>query len=419
MKKLILSSVFAGLMLTTGADASTATPEKGNYGKISIKADFAGGYYANVYHKPSDAEGSSIDSNNYLNRHIIALTDSKISLSAEGGCSTVAFGALVKLDANPAALKGEVKDGKFDASGIFRDVYMFGRFGNVVEVRVGSQRDAISAMVDADSIMGGTGGYNGYFGAMVKNTKIKGSPRKDRFMLDLDHANNTGYTNAFEVRTMRLAGFQVVGNFKPSDAYNGRIGTFGNGEKTIGANNNIFSAALNYDNKFGDFRLRLSTGAVWVASDKLDASGKAIADQALNLAYRLGGIVSWNSFDIGLGWLDSQNAGKSGNDKEIVAGRAIHAALGYQFESVMWKPRISVGGYYGWKNGKNGADFKDQDATLDICGAIDLNIRDGFRWYVEGGYIGLDERNDKAAPDAKDGQSEKNFIIGTGLAVSQ
>lgn len=414
MKKLILSSVFAGLVLASGVNASTAAaPQPAPYGKFVINADFTAGYWANVMHpKPADETTDSIDSNDFAKRGLIALSDAKMTFKTEGGCSAVAFGAVLKLDANAASDK---------ISGLFRDTYVFGRFGNMVEVRVGSQRDAMYSLVDGADVMGGTYGYNGYWSNLLKHSTLDGVSRKDRWVLDLSHANDTWYTNALEVRTTRMAGFQAVANWKPSSAFNGRLGTYGNGERVLanGVKNNLVSLGVNYDNTFGDFRVRASAGGVYGISEGLTAEGKKAAT---SLTYRVGGIFSWKTLDIGLGWLDNGSTGFSEELKDRNAGRVLHGAVGYQLDTVFWKPRISAGVMGGWKNGQNKAgtdnEFKNQDVTLAICGAVDLNIRDGFRWFVEGTYAMFDESN-KTETSSKDGYKADNLILGTGLAVSQ
>ncbi|MCP5322584.1 MAG: hypothetical protein H6492_01060 [Candidatus Paracaedibacteraceae bacterium] len=410
MKKLILSSVFAGLVLASGVEASTAAaPQKAPYGAFVINADFAAGYWANLYHKtPDGLKDDSIDTDDWMKRGLVALSDSKMTFKTEGGCSAVAFGATVKLDVNAAAK---------DFTGLLRDTYVFGRFGNMIEVRIGSQRDAMWSMVDADSLMGGTYGYNGYYGNLLKSTTSAGQTRKERFILDLTHKNDTWYTNALEVRTVRMAGLQAILNWKPSAAYKGRLGTYGDGQRIAGVANNILSASVNYDNTFGDFRVRVSAAGVYEASDRTDAKGVKIADQNENFTYRLGSAFSWKSFDIGFGWADDCSTGfAAGNNKDGNAGKKIHGVVGLQFDNTMWKPRISVGALYGWKNGKD-STIKNNDTTLAVSGALDLNIREGFRWFVEGTWAGLDYNNLTEVSDK--GLSEPNFILGTGLAVSQ
>lgn len=434
MKKLILSSVFAGLVLAaTGVEASTAAaPEKGPYGKFSIKGSFGAGYWANVY-----ADGDSIDKNDYIYRHLIAVHDAKMTFETEGGCSSVAFGAYVKMNMDPSRLilsaepieKEMKKYGRFTGlGGLFRDVYVWGRFGDMIEVRIGSQRDAMYSLVDADSVMGGTGGYNGYWAALLKKTKLNGLDRKDRWVLDLSHANDTSYTNALEVRTVRMAGFQAVLNFKPSEAHVGGLGTYVDGKEIIGKRNNLISLGLNYDNKFGDFRVRASAGAVYGLSKKVelgaDKKVKEIENQPDSFTYRVGGIFTWKDLDIGLGWLDnrSTNEEPGPNASKRNAGKVVHGAVGYQFSSVTLKPRLAVGAMYGWCNGFDkgtaDSDLKNQDATLAISTTVDLTIRDGFTWFVEGTFAALDGSNLKDG-GAENGLKEKNVIIGTGLAVNQ
>ncbi|QOL19875.1 hypothetical protein [Candidatus Bodocaedibacter vickermanii] len=419
MKKLILSSVFAGLLLAGAAvEASTAVaPEKAAYGKFVINADFAAGWWANVMHTVPNKDGSEttdgIDKDDILRRQLVALSDAKMTFKTEGGCSVVAFGAVVKLDANAASA---------DIKGLFRDTYVFGRFGNMIEVRIGSQRDAMYSLVDGADVMGGTCGYNGYWSNLLKNSKdADGVIRKERWVMDLTHANDTWFTNKLEVRTVRMAGIQAVANWQPSSAYNGRLGTYGDGTKVLapGVINNTVSLGLNYDNSFGDIRVRASAGGVYGASDGSTAAG---AKAATSFTYRLGGIFSWKTFDIGLGWLDNRSTGFAEVNKDKNAGKVLHGALGYQFDSTAWKPRVSAGIMWGWKNGKNTSDaandFANQDQTLAFSGAVDLNIREGFRWFLEGTFAMLDESNTtEGAKDA--GYSQKNIIVGTGLAVSQ
>lgn len=421
MKKLILSSVFAGLVLAaSGVEASTAVaPQQAPYGKFVINADFTAGWWANVYHKTPDAitgatTEDGIDKDDFKKRQLVALSDAKMTFKTEGGCSAVAFGAVVKLDVNAAAT---------GIPGIFRDTYVFGRFGNMIEVRIGSQRDAMWSLVDADSAMGGTAGYNGYYGNLLKNTQdVFGVTRKHRWMLDLTHANDTWYTNALEVRTTRLSGLQAVLNWKPSSAYNGRLGTYGDGTGATkaGVKNNLVSVGLNYDNTFGDFRVRASAGGVYGITDGTTESG---AKAATSMTYRVGGIFSWKTLDFGLGWLDNLHTGFSEANKDKNAGKALHGVIGYQLDTVTLKPRLSVGALWGWKNGQNDSSdankLANQDQTLAISTAVDLNIRDGFRWFVEGTWAMFDEKNDTSDKTADAGYDESNIIVGTGLAVSQ
>jgi hypothetical protein len=434
MKKLILSSVFAGLVLAGSAVKAEVAPKKAPYGKFVINADIAAGYWANVYHSvPNPVTGAeredTIDANDWKKRQLIALSDSKVTFKTEGGCSAVAFGSVLKIDANSATLAGSNEKGQH--AGIFRDMYVFGRFADMVEVRIGSQRDAMYSLVDGADVMGGTFGYNGYWGSMLaKSVDASGATRKERWVLDLTHANDTWYTNKLDIRTTRMAGVQAVATWQPSSAFNGRMGTYGDGNKVTeaGVTNNQVSLGMNYDNTFGDIRVRASLGGVYGISDiwtgDMDNDGNHVL-QNTSLTYRLGGIFSWKTFDIGLGWLDNRTTGYENTDaeKNKNAGKVLHGAVGYQFDTVTWTPRVSVGAMWGWKNGKNDSsadnEFKNQNQTLVFSGAVDLNIRDGFRWFLEGTFAMLDESN-KTEPGIKDnGYSQRNVIIGTGLAVSQ
>lgn len=419
MKKLILSSVFAGLMLSAGmtdVSAACGSSSKSSYGKMAIGAKFSGGYWANVMHQAKgDSSADGIDSDDFGARHLVAMGDTQMSFRSEGGDAGVAFGAFVKLDADAGLLNNSAT-----ASKIFRDVYVYGRFANMVEVRFGSQRDAMWSMVGADSIQAGTSGYNGYFGTLLGGASAGNAARKKLWVLDLSHKNDTGYTNALEVRTMPMAGFEAVVNFKPSSAYVGRLGTYGDGTKTkvAGVQNNIVSAAVNYDNTFGDFRVRGSVSGVYGGSDKV-----GLTDAATSLTYRADAIVSWKSLDVAIGWLDNMSTGFGGVNKEMNAGKAVHGGVAYQLNNVMWKPRIALGAMWGWKNGS--ADWDDttnkfayQDMTLAISPSIDLNIHDGFRWFVEGTFVTLDEKNTSEGSSDK-GWNESNLIIGTGFAVKQ
>ena len=209
MKKLILSSVFAGLVLAGSAVKAEVAPKKAPYGKFVINADIAAGYWANVYHSvPNPVTGAeredTIDANDWKKRQLIALSDSKVTFKTEGGCSAVAFGSVLKIDANSATLAGSNEKGQH--AGIFRDMYVFGRFADMVEVRIGSQRDAMYSLVDGADVMGGTFGYNGYWGSMLaKSVDASGATRKERWVLDLTHANDTWYTNKLDIRTTRMA----------------------------------------------------------------------------------------------------------------------------------------------------------------------------------------------------------------------
>ncbi len=416
MKKLILSSVFAGLVLASGVEA--AAPQQAAYGKFVINADFAAGLWANVYHQsPGNAEGDTIDKDDITKRMLIALPETKLTVKSEGGCSCVAFGTVVRLEVDGSRFKDQPKAGE----SLFRDTYVYARFNNVGEIRIGSQRDATYSLVGPDSLMGGTYGYNGYYGNLLKSTSVFGVSRKDRFVLGLSHANDTWYSNAVEFRSVRMSGVQVVANWKPSSAYIGRLGTYGDGARTNGAQNNLVSLGINYDNTFGDFRARVSAGGVYGISDRTDAVGVKIADQATSLTYRIGSAFSWKSLDFGVGWWDNLHTGFAGANKDRNAGRAIHGVVGYQFDTTMWKPRLSLGALWGWKNGNRkeeaALNFSKEDQTVAVSFAADMNIREGFRWFVEGTLAMLDDRNTVGTADK--GFDDINVIVGTGLAVSQ
>jgi len=434
MKKLILSSVFAGLVLGGSAvEANTAVaPQKTAYGKFAINADVAAGYWANVYHAVPDAvtgkvQEDTIDKDDWKTRQLIALSDSKITFKTEGGCSAVAFGSVLKIDANSATLAGPNDKGQH--AGIFRDMYVFGRFADMIEIRVGSQRDAMYSLVDGADVMGGTYGYNGYWSSLLaKSVDASGATRKDRWIMDLTHANDTWYTNKLDIRTTRMAGVQGVFTWQPSSAFNGRMGTYGDGTRASqpGVKNNQISLGVNYDNKFGDIRVRASAGGVYGISDILVSKvGDTTILENTSFTYRAGGIFSWKTFDIGIGWLDNRGTGYANTDaeKNKNAGKVLHGSVGYEFDTVAWTPRLSAGVMWGWKDGKNddSADneFKNQNQTLVFCGAVDLNIREGFRWFLEGTFAMLDESNKTEAGNKDNNFSQKNLIIGTGFAVSQ
>lgn len=421
MKKLILSSVFAGLVAIAPSVQAEAAKEKSGYGKFVVKADVAAGYWANVYHQNDGTNTEdTIDSDDFGQRHLVALADANFKFMVEGGCSSVAFGSVLKIEANPA----KMENGKH--AEIFRDTYVYGRFGNMIEVRAGLMRDALWAFETVEDIQLGSQGYDGYYGALLGGTNLRNTARKDQWMLSLRHANDTGYTNALEVRTTRMAGFQALVNFKPSAAYKGRLDTFGDGMKTLSERNtnnpvwnNILSVGASYDNKFGDWRVRADAAFAYGLTKPKDKDRREITEFQDSFTYQAGLRLTWKDLDFGVGWLDNRSTGSKVQDYN--SGKAVHGGVGYQLSSVMWKPAFSVGVMYGWKGGSN-ADgdankLANQDQTLTFTAAAELNIRDGFRWFVEGAFAMIDEKNSPLKSDQDFG--ERNLILGTGLAVSQ
>jgi hypothetical protein len=150
MKKIYIAALLSSVAFT---NLSALTPTDNGGVVMKLKGKVGAAWFANLY---SQKNGAVIDTS-FARRHSIGLINSSISMDAEGGCSSIAYGLSLGMDA--AFREGDKAKGTIQ-QGHFGKAIAWGRFANMVEIRIGQMKDALGSGVDATSVAGGTDGYD-------------------------------------------------------------------------------------------------------------------------------------------------------------------------------------------------------------------------------------------------------------------
>lgn len=397
MKKTLLMSSVAAFLATGVVCAETAKADSGF--KTTVKGKIGAAWYASLSAKieGKDQDGKFSDNNQIL------LTDPKIYVLGDGGCSKVAYGYNVNFTA---------KGGNLSA----QNMYAYARLFDIVEIRLGRLEDAMkNATVDVSSVMGVTNGYLG-------SEWYQFSKTADVFREHLEAGlvlNSTGYTAGIDIRSVRMAGVQAVLNFKPhGEAQGWKAYPTTTMQSTNAVRKGMFSAALNYDNTFGDFRIQGSIGGMFGLGTPRDLANKDVDDKDVtkSACYALGLMASWKGLDVAVGYVDNLNTGAKDANKDQISGRAIHGGVGYQFD-VCCKPRLALGTLITGKDDGAAADKKVTEAAAIVFANFQLTPRPGFNVFVEGGYDMYASK--KGTADATKFSDNSSFVLGSGFQVAQ
>lgn len=390
-----MSSVAVAL-LTSAVSAEAAKNDTGF--KVSVKGKVGAAWYARLSNSTIGTDGAVKDGDankSFGDKNGVIISDPKLYVLGDGGCVHVAYGFNTNLTAS----------GKGEAA--FQNMFAYVRLADMVEFRVGRMYDAMrGASVDPSDVLGAT---NGYFGSEWFQFAHEKAGKTFENGLAL---NYTKYAPALEIRSVRMAGVQAVVNYKPD----GKASGFGfNSAATVekAVRKGMLSAAVNYDNSFGNWRVQASIAGMFGLGTP---TGVAEANVEKSAAYAVNTIISWKGLDFGLGFLDNLNTGKVEASKDEIAGRAIQAGLGYEFD-VCLKPRFAVGGLYAF-NGNGKADAAEVSGKAAVFFAnAQITPRAGLKVFLEGGYDMYASKQGTA--EASKFSDNSSFVIGTGIQVSQ
>jgi hypothetical protein len=395
MKKTLLMSSVAAFLATGVVCAETAKADSGF--KTTVKGKIGAAWYAAL---SSTVASKSVDGK-FADNNQILLTDPKIYVLGDGGCSKVAYGYNVNFTSK-------------DGNALVQNMYVYARLFDMVEFRLGRLEDAMkNATVDVSSVMGVTNGYLGaewssFSGAAP--SEVKGALEKGLVL------NSTSYTAGIDIRSVRIAGVQAVVNFKPHGSAQGWA-LHPNLQSNEAVRKGMFSAALNYDNTFGDFRIQGSIGGMFgLGTPRVNDKDMDDKDIKKSACYALGLMASWKGLDVAVGYMDNLNTGAIEATKDQVSGRAIHGGVGYQFD-VSCKPRLALGTLFLMNgNGKSSAEEMSAKAGIFFAN-FQLTPRPGFNVFVEGGYDMYSAK--LGAADATKFSDNSSFVLGSGFQVAQ
>ncbi len=290
-------------------------------------------------------------------------------------------------------------------------------------------------MTDAANVLGATGGFDGDFSKVINVTS--GVFTGDSMVPDTATATKVAYY------TPRFAGFMLAGAFTPSSSHKGNatINTNGGGAGNNPSYNNhgVSSGALNYSHEFSNgFGLSLTAAGISASSTKLGNQSvnptTSTANARTMSAWQLGGLFNYQSWQLGVGYLDNGKSGttsNSGTNGRSTAGynggKAWSTALGYTFGD----NKVAVG-YQGTtqNNGITGGQTNKGKADIYSVTA-DHTLAPGLGVYAEYDYLRMRIPNaalnqlaanqfTNNAPSSTGNQTSSNtasvFILGTKIS---
>ena len=238
-------------------------------------------------------------------------------------------------------------------------------------------------MTDAANVLGATGGFDGDFGKVINVTS--GVFTGDSMVPDTGTATKVAYY------TPRFAGFMLAGAFTPSSAHKGNAVITTNTPGSNGYNNHgVSSGALNYSHEFSSgFGLSLTAAGINASSSKTSNSGSNARTMS---AWQLGGLFNYQSWQLGVGYLDNGKSGtisNSGTNGSPTAGynggKAWSTALGYTFGD----NKVAIG-YQGstQDNGRSPTSNTTLKGKADIYSVTaDHTLAPGLGVYAEYDYL--------------------------------
>jgi hypothetical protein len=170
-------------------------------------------------------------------------------------------------------------------------IFLSGGWGHV---HMGDEDGAEDVMnYGGENLMGATGGFDGdYDDVLLRLTSTFASKLAPSYPTI---AGDTSDNTKISYYTPRFSGFQVGASLTPTPGLNG------DDFKQDGSFENHYGLGANYDNSFGDMRLRLS--GVYSAASSNSVGTEDIA------AWSLGGIVDFGPFAIAANYTDNGDSG--------------------------------------------------------------------------------------------------------------
>ncbi len=240
-----------------------------------------------------------------------------------------------------------------------------------------------------ENVMGATGGFDGdqddwyvNIGSATSFPNIAG-----------DSSDSTKIT----YYSPRFSGFQVGASYTPQWGNQGDSGAIDS------IYENHFGLGANYDNSFGDVRVRAS--AVYSMASVSDAGEAFLTQLGTPVedigAYSLGAIVGFGPVEVGVNWTDNDDSGEvvGSNDESSYWNAAvgftsgpIYASLGYMAST--------------WEDGGTGLE----DEYTHLAVSVDYTVAPGLTAYAE--YSSISSEIGGVTP-SNDGSG---FILGMNLS---
>ena len=219
-----------------------------------------------------------------------------------------------------------------------------------------------------EDLMGATGGFDGDFddvllriGTTKNGFQNYGAPSYPTI------AGDTGDATKVTYYSPRFSGFQVGASITPQP------GLSGDNFKADGAFENHIGIGANYDNSFGDLRIRAS--AVYSGAS---SNATWINDVS---AWSVGGIVGWNAFSIGANYTDN---GDSGTRKLPGSGWSSDSSYWDVAASFETGPIYLSAGYFSSVRSYSGPGANYDDSTFEtIALTADYTMAPGLGVYAE------------------------------------
>ena len=218
-----------------------------------------------------------------------------------------------------------------------------------------------------EDLMGATGGFDGDFDdVLLRNGSTANGVQQYNAPSYPTIAGDTGDATKVTYYSPRFSGFQVGASITPQP------GLSGDNFKADGAWENHYGIGANYDNSFGDLRIRGS--AVYSAASSINSD--MLNDIS---AWSVGGIVGWGPFSLGANYTDN---GDSGTWVPNWATESSYWDVAASFET---GPMYFSVGYFSSVREYTGSNWGTrEDSTFEtIALTADYSVAPGLGVYAE------------------------------------
>ncbi|MBR46000.1 MAG: hypothetical protein CMM31_05905 [Rhodospirillaceae bacterium] len=208
----------------------------------------------------------------------------------------ITAGFSAQIEGNGATAGSEALDERF--------VFFRGGFGQIRVGQVESARQDMTQFAPSGNYNFGVNSPFFIFGNPGNGSGIFNVRTYDDGLGDEDNIKLVYFSPTFN-------GFRLGASYSPEDGVNGQYG--GNaGDAAAGLQNNL-SAAIEYNNNFGDFAIRLMAGMEQYVLERCNASAATQTCENNPTSTQWGGQISFGSWAIGGGYLETEQITHSNN----------------------------------------------------------------------------------------------------------
>jgi predicted porin len=208
-----------------------------------------------------------------------------------------------------------------------------------------------------ENLMGATGGFDGDFDDVL----IRGTSNAPSYPTI---AGDTGDHTKVSYFSPRFSGFQVGASLTPVVAASGADGDDGDEFKMDGIFENAIGLGANYENTYGDLRVRASLVYAGASSNLTGVEDVS--------AWSVGGIIGWGPFNVGANYTDNGDSGQAAGSGDEVS----YWNVAGSFET---GPIYLSAGYMSSTYESAGGD--EEFSTIALT--ADYNLAPGFGVYGE------------------------------------